>query len=116
FNVSNLSATQGNVVVTGAGSIAAANVSAIGDPAKGGGQIALTANNGTLVVGNSTSSGSDRFTATGDVTYTSITTTGTTADPGNVSITSLNGAIDGTTLSSAGSASLTGNNITFGTI
>jgi mucin-19 len=116
FNVSNLSATQGNVVVTGAGSIAVANVSAISDPAKGGGQIALTANNGTLAVGTSTSSGSDRFTATGDVTYTTITTTGTTADPGNVSITSLNGAIDGMTLTSAGSASLTANNITFGTI
>jgi mucin-19 len=116
FNVSNLSAMQGNVVVTAAGSIAVTNVSATSDPARSGGRVALTANNGSLLVGSSTSSGSDRFTATGDVTYTSITATGTTADPGNVTIVSLNGAIDGTTLMSAGSASLTGNDITFGSI
>jgi hypothetical protein len=116
FNVSNLSATQGDVTLTAAGSIAVANVSATGDPSGNKGRVALTANNGALFVGNSKSSGSSRFTATGDVTYGSITSTGTTADPGNISVVSLNGAINGTTLVSAGSASLTGNNITFGSI
>ncbi len=83
----------------------------------GSGTVNLEAVAGALVVGTSTSTGTQTWLSLNDVTFTQVTTTGALpGDPGDVDITSASGEILGGSIDAAGTVRLNGNGIDFETI
>ncbi|KEO60051.1 hypothetical protein DT23_14725 [Thioclava indica] len=83
----------------------------------GPGTVHLETVGGALTVGTATSTGTQTWLALNDVTFDQITTTGALpTDPGDVDVTSADGAIIGGSIDAAGSVRLTGNGIDFDTI
>ena len=72
--------------------------------------------NGTMDIVDATSGGSQTFTAQNDVTFTKLNTAGLPGDVGNVSVTSITGAVLGGDVTANGSSDLTGDGVTFDTI
>ncbi|MBW6507438.1 MAG: leukotoxin LktA family filamentous adhesin [Rhodobacteraceae bacterium] len=75
---------------------------------------------GTLDITLAQSGGSQHFTADGDLTFVNLQTTGIPAvpgpeDAGDITLTSVNGDVLGGSLNAAGSAWLSGDNVTFDT-
>ncbi|MGG6497442.1 UNVERIFIED_CONTAM: hypothetical protein NY603_31420, partial [Bacteroidetes bacterium 56_B9] len=77
LHLTSLSAVNGNVSIIGALGLTLDSVSA-GTALGATGTIFAQANNGTLTLGTLTSSGSQTYHASSDVTLTSLTTTGST--------------------------------------
>ena len=80
----------------------------------GSGTVNLETVAGDLVVGTSTSTGTQTWLALNDVTFTQVTTTGALpGDPGDVDVTATTGEILGGSIDAAGTVKLTGNGIVF---
>jgi hypothetical protein len=106
LHMTSLSAVNGNVSIIGALGLTLDSVSA-GTALGATGTIFAQATNGTLALGTLTSSGSQTYHASGDVTLTSLTTTGSTTDRGDIGVTSDHGAITGGSVLANGAATLT---------
>lgn len=105
LHATSLSAEKGSVSITGALGLTLDNITA-GTATGASGTVYARATDGTLDLGTVSSSGSQTFRASGNVSYTSLTTTGTTTDPGDISVTSDQGSITGGTVAANGSATL----------
>ncbi|MEX1660830.1 leukotoxin LktA family filamentous adhesin [Thioclava sp. 15-R06ZXC-3] len=93
------------------------NVVTLAAGTKGPGTVHLETTDGALDVGTATSTGTQTWLAKNDATFTQITTTGALpGDPGDVDVTSADGAIIGGSIDAAGSVKLTGNGIGFDTV
>ncbi|WP_322865055.1 leukotoxin LktA family filamentous adhesin [Aquicoccus sp. G2-2] len=71
---------------------------------------------GTLDIRDASSGGSQIFTAQNDLTFTQLTTTGLPTDVGDVTVTSVNGAVTGGNIDANGSSTINGNGVTFDTL
>ncbi|WP_168192777.1 leukotoxin LktA family filamentous adhesin [Undibacter mobilis] len=102
-----LSAVKGSVDVTGAGSYALDSVLASTDAGATGHFIAQTTGPGTLTVGTATGRGTLRLLAADNVSFGSLTSLALAGDPGDVIVTTGEGAIQGGSITAAGGVTLT---------
>ncbi|WP_082540812.1 leukotoxin LktA family filamentous adhesin [Pseudolabrys sp. Root1462] len=102
-----LSAVEGTVDVTGAGSYTLDSVLASTSAGATGHFIAKTTGAGTLTVGTATGRGTVRLLAADNVSFGSLTSLVLAGDPGDVSVTTGEGAILGGSITAYGGVTLT---------
>lgn len=102
-----LSAVKGTVDVSGAGSYTLDSVLASTDAGATGHFIAQTTGPGTLTVGTATGRGTLRLLAADNVSFGSLTSLALAGDPGDVIVTTGEGAITGGSITAAGGVTLT---------
>ena len=102
-----LSAVKGTVDVTGAGSYRLDSVLASTDAGSTGHFIAQTTGPGTLTVGTATGRGTVRLLAADNVSFGTLTSLALAGDPGDVIVTTGEGAILGVSITAAGGVTLT---------
>ncbi|WP_158816696.1 hypothetical protein, partial [Methylocapsa sp. S129] len=115
FTAADISAPLGNLDISGDGALSLPLLSAGTGPGAMQGQINLDAQT-TLTLGTATSGGTQNLVSQDDLVFTQLTTTGIPGDPGNVDLTSTNGAIRGGAIDANGGVDVNGQAVTLDTV